>query len=186
MTSKIGKNDVDKSIVTTDGGDWPSVGVQADGAAHKSTLESSPDANGSTTIWNFDDSENTGNRRGLRIFNDTSGSPVNSALYFLDVEEGKTDSYQIFGQHNKPASTYMGNGNAAPRYIYTGGVGDILCIFNTGRFGFVTNTGALIFSDGKWTWYDASVANFTNGALYIASTSNDLNCNGWEYSYRVL
>lgn len=106
-------------------------------------------------------------------------------IVFSDNEK----SYYIFGAHNKPISTYKGNGSSATRTIETSGYGNVCVVYGNGYSSLVTLMGAITYH------YQNSVAiqtivkaeiYFYNGILYLNSTNSAINKSDVTYSYQVL
>ena len=91
-------------------------------------------------------------------------------------------NYEILHTGNKPTGTYTGNGSATREPINTGGIGEALLISSTNGFAIITYYGVLTTE----TISSKSEANFRNGVLTLASTSNVLNKSGATYRYQVL
>lgn len=97
-------------------------------------------------------------------------------------------TYRIFGEHNKPTGTYIGNGTN--REISVGGIGSALLVYGTMPNGdsnaaIVTPVG-LFSQSGAGTSFDSS-CKFVNGKLTITSAHYYINSSsGAEYTWVVL
>lgn len=100
-------------------------------------------------------------------------------------ESGKDPAtYQLFGSHNKPTNTYVGNGDKTQREINTGGIGNALLIYRNEKSAIVLPSCAIFCSNGVFevTW-DVT---FKNGSLTMQTTSEYANADGVTYNYQVL
>ena len=101
---------------------------------------------------------------------------------------------EIFGDHNKPSGTYVGNGSSSTRRISIGGVGYF--IFVSGKndkgkatFGIFSKDGGFYYTqDGTFVCETDGATGFSNGNLTIhPSTMYDpFNASGVTYHYQVL
>lgn len=139
----------------------------------------------STQIWNT-----AGDSKAYRAMTikDSEREPrIAHAYSVVDRINGADTYYALFGQHNKPAGSYTGNGTATSRTINIGGIGEALVINGNNWTTFVGINGAVsIASDGTVVGCKKTELNFHNGVLTIASTSNALNYNGETYWYASL
>lgn len=122
----------------------------------------------------------------IRVY---SGYDVKDLVQVAQYNNSALKCYSLFGQHNKPISYYIGNGNATSRTIEIGGIGGILAIFSGSyMIGFITQNGAIFFNTGDSSvkCFPVSVAKYMNGVLTIASNDTFLNGNGQMYHYQVL
>ena len=109
-------------------------------------------------------------------------------IQYIDSEKNQ---YSIFGQHNKPYGTYIGDDNA-PRYISVGGIGKILFLRGPFGDGFVHENGAFFHEstgnnvDTTWKTFGGDYINFSNGELRITTSHSYYNYSGATYSYQVL
>lgn len=102
---------------------------------------------------------------------------------------GENRYYNIFGEHNKPTGSYIGNGSSESRTVEIGGVGAVLLVVGSnGYLSFVTASGAfgITGTSTSMTVLKKSECALSNGVLIIASTSNFLNASGETYYYRLL
>ena len=124
--------------------------------------------------------------RGLRLCSAQHDDLAN-ALVLRSAVNGTEKQLVVFGQHNKPNGSYIGNGSATERQINIGGLGEILCIRYGSFIGFVTQSGMwYIANDGTSGYFDTSVVSFVNGVLTIVSNHKYLNASGFTYSFCVL
>ena len=103
-------------------------------------------------------------------------------------EDGKTTNrYKMFGQHNKPSRTYVGDGNT--REIDTGGLGSLLLLWVDNEpkwFRLVTPHFSVIFSDSGSGIGGIGVT-FNAGKLKITPEGiTSANVAGKTYRYQVL
>ena len=109
-------------------------------------------------------------------------------IQYIDSEKNQ---YSIFGQHNKPYGTYIGDDNA-PGYISVGGIGKILFLRGPFGDGFVHENGAFFHGgtgnnvDTTWKTFGGDYINFSNGELRITTSHSYYNYSGATYSYQVL
>ena len=100
-------------------------------------------------------------------------------------ESGKDAvTYQLFGTHNKPTGSYIGNGDATSRSIEIGGIGNVLLIYTNQKSALILPSCAVFFSNDhvEATW-DLT---FRNGVLNMVTTSDYVNGLGTTYNYQVL
>ena len=137
------------------------------------------DANAALHVSNW----KSGDTTGLKL-QPTSRVSLAQALQL--VING-SNSYDLFGAHNKPTGSYTGNGSATSRTISVGGIGEILVIYTGGRVGFVGYNGGVIFnySEAKATYFTEEQINFRAGVLTLASDNTQVNTNGTIYNYYV-
>lgn len=129
----------------------------------------------------------TNNRRFMNI-NNLSSSGLTNALRFAEIVNGTQNSYNIFGEHNKPSGSYTGNGSATSRTIETGGIGNaviVICTANSTAL-IITASGAFGKTGGSTGYFSYDTVHFTNGIITIASTDGSLNASGKNYTYQVL
>ena len=96
------------------------------------------------------------------------------------------NNYKIFGDHNKPMGSYVGDGKTS-RQINTGGIGNALLVWHEESLAFaalVTPRGTIFFEGS--TLQASGTDRFENGILYTNGTFIDLNNNGRTYKYQVL
>lgn len=104
---------------------------------------------------------------------------------FLNSEQNVL--YDILHTGNKPSGTYTGNGSATARTIATGGIGKALLIEgNTGTCLVFGMGGAIGVRGGDIKNYGATIADYANGVLTLATTEDMLNASGVTYKWQVL
>lgn len=101
------------------------------------------------------------------------------------IKEGR-NTYNIFGEHNKPSGSYTGNGSATTRTIDTGGLGDIVAIYSPNVFIFLTISGGIVASDGGVKTTSGAEMKFENGVITLNTGDISINYNGVTYYYQVL
>ena len=152
---------------------WLTLGVGVDGA---SVMEH---YSGETT--SYDDAELDGRLELRSVL-----SVLEDALMLRDYQNAI--SYRIFGQHNKPVSTYAGTGEA--RAVYTKGIGNAVLIFGDNACNaLVTPHGAMCFCGGTIQGFGSDSIKFADGTLTIGTAnpaSAYFNASGIEYRYQVL
>ncbi len=106
----------------------------------------------------------------------------------IKLWDGLVNTYHdLFGEYNKPAGTYTGNGDATSRTINTGGIGNWLALRTfTDVIGLVCPTGAIMFSNGTAKFLSSTSIKFQSGVLTIASADNSVNKSSTTYGYYVL
>jgi hypothetical protein len=107
-----------------------------------------------------------------------------SHLLLLWTRDG--NDYVVFGEHNKPSGSYVGNGEES-RQINIGGIGNALLIWSDESLvfgGLVTPRGIMCFRAGTFQVNDAD--RFENGVLYTNGKYVNLNNDGTIYNYQVL
>jgi hypothetical protein len=121
-----------------------------------------------------------------------------SGLLKLWLSDGQ--NYNIFGAHNKPMTFYKGNGKADTYTIDTGGIGNVVMIYNTvnNYFGFVSPLGGIFWImyptygyNGQYAYsyqylFSSNYAIFQQGKLTLNTGSDILNKDEVEYYYQVL
>ena len=142
--------------------------------------------------------DNPNNTRMLRVINpDLASYTVEQAAQFFLSENGRNAEYNLFGEHNKPTVTYMGNGLNTAQSIAVGGIGNVVLIEGGYYIGLAWNMGALIWSVPLTTEHNEAASTytyakdaikFTNGVLtYNATKANNyLNYDGTVYTCYVL
>lgn len=160
-----------------------------------SVIEGSPDSDGAITLWNYDNKNDGSNRRGLALGNATR-TGLHDAIRLRTLVNGTSTNYMLFGEHNKPLGTYVGNGSTTERRINTGGRGRVVMITAPSQGGVSYST--IITANGGVSWNNqnttsATVKGFGGGAvywsydsIYLHSNAPELNANGVTYTYQVL
>lgn len=88
---------------------------------------------------------------------------------------------------DQPSGTYTGNGSAVARAIVVGGTGDTLLVYSDQGIVFVTSLGAYAIGMTKEiVTFAATIANYSNGYLSVATNSKYLNESQRSYKYKVL
>ena len=126
-------------------------------------------------------------RQGNNIAQLIANAGDNTAWFNFSTDRGATfKEHQLFGQHNKPKKTYVGNGSATERVINTGGISD--CFIINSQYGvvFVTPLGSFSGYQGTITHLMPNVVTSGSGYIWINSTLEVLNQNGVEYTYYSL
>ena len=121
--------------------------------------------------------------RSLWVSNDGDIKQTVKAIVKEADKETYTE-YSLFGAHNKPTGTYVGNGTKTQREINTGGIGNALLIYRNDKSALVLPSCAIFCSNGvlEATW-DVT---FKNGSLTMQTISDYVNGDGIEYKYQVL
>ena len=126
-------------------------------------------------------------RRGIFVYNSDGYADLKNAIELYNTtEDNDSTYYKIFGEHNKPAGMYTGNGSATERVINTGGIGRLLFLYDENGFGFVTPGGALFFRGTSATRFEQSTICYNNGVLTIKSSDDRFNGSGYNYEYDCL
>jgi hypothetical protein len=111
------------------------------------------------------------------------------ALSLESVINGEAKYYNIYGDHNKPPSTYKGNGNAEGITVNIGGIGNALLIYGSGDSDgssfIVTRSGAFGNDGSTPLAFSRDVIKFESGVLTIKTDSAYFNADS-TYSYQVL
>lgn len=144
-------------------------------------------ANNWMEIFNCLVANDESNRCGIRLQSD--------ALYLDDVlkvyqqVDNEKKFYTLFGSHNKPSGSYIGNGSATSRVIDVGGTGEVIVIYNSTHTALVTSTGGFAVFHGSDSWDVTPLKSsvyYRGGKLTISSDKSAVNHNGTEYYYQVL
>lgn len=140
-------------------------------------------------FYNNVEGDDESNRSGIRIQSDIELEK--SIKSFRQVNGVKT-FYDLFGGHNKPMGTYVGNGSTNSRAVNIGGLGYVVFITTSGCNLFVTSRGAIGFTnatvDGgsNVKTFFSDVIVYTNGKLQINGDDAFFNANNVTYWYQVL
>ena len=143
--------------------------------------------NGDLGIYSFDD-QGIG-YRGVVVKNENMMSDIRHALNFDSKKaDGTFESYDVFGEHNKPTGSYTGTGTTAARVINTGGIGRIVVITSTKGTAILTTTGGMTFNSlGVNGVIDTEVKfDSTTGDIKLWTTNMFFNEAGLVYTYQVL
>lgn len=129
-------------------------------------------------LYMYDNADGSGGFRRLE-FNNPAYMDDKNALR-LHVDRG---TYSIFGEHNKPAGTYVGNGSTSLRYVAAGGYISrfaVICTENT--MALVSTAGTLRCQTDAITFSQTAAVHPTAG-IAIATDHVALNANGVTYTY---
>lgn len=113
----------------------------------------------------------------------TSGNKE-SALRFYD---GGTQ-YNLFGEHNKPSGTYVGNGSETARSpIPVNGIGHCVAIIgNNGTMAILTKMGAICRTGTSAVALSDVAISYKDGNINIATNNPSVNASGTTYSWYLL
>lgn len=136
-----------------------------------------------------DEPNDTSNRRTFFVCNSKFAPNNDNALILRDVIENTPTDYKIFGQHNKPTGSYIGNYTSGQtiREVITGGLGNGLLLWEPSypqQIFLVTPCGAMFVNSGTVNGLMRSQCYFENGVLYLSQ--NICNAEGHTYTYQVL
>lgn len=120
-------------------------------------------------------------------------SSTKDLLQVIIAQNGTTTAYDVFGNHNKPTGTYIGDGSSTKREINVGGTGNAVLVYEpqVSQLAIVTEAGAIYGNMGSVQYKDPFVnhvsygAQFKNGILYIGD-AYELNTKTQIYRYQVL
>lgn len=105
-----------------------------------------------------------------------------------DLED--SEEMRLFGEHNKPSGTYVGNGNEASRTIKIGGFSNsvqTIIIGSSNGFAIVHGIrGSIVKAGESLRALKMAQAKISNGTLTLATTDECLNASGTNYFYSVL
>ena len=145
-------------------------------------------SNGASTIEHYTGDVLDGRLELMNVAGNTA------ALILRENSGGKQKA--LFGEHNKPSGSYIGNGSDTKRTINVGGVGSILGVWclkagTSGAmniFGYVHPAGMTMCpTEGSdVVSYTDKYISFKDGILTISTASMHVNQNGIEYYYQVL
>ena len=134
----------------------------------------------------------TGDYRSLQLYDPNKLSDDLSAFKLTTLKSGVSNSYSIFGEHNKPSGSYRGNNNTSPngQTISVGGIGNALLIYSDettlqNNAYFVTPQGAIFVNNSSVSGLSKANCYFSDGVLFVGSSSG-LNHDGKIYKYQVL
>lgn len=130
------------------------VGVSSDGS---STMEhyTGGVVDGRLELTNVD-----GNYAALRVRGNSSGV-----------------SYRVFGEHNKPVGSYIGNGGKSKRTITINGICNNLLIWGDNNLGIITATGGIVKTN------NASALSISPSSYIVSNGSLVINLSNSEYNY---
>ena len=132
--------------------------------------------------------DDNANSRRLALLNDNSRSLIDSFL-LLDVANGNTSIYRIFGEHNKPSGSYTGNGDATVREIITGSsISEFMIVKGNGFITLVTSgVGSISFRTDIGTINCHGDNMYCGDNLLVLKTANEaVNANGKTYEWYIL
>ena len=142
-----------------------------------------------TTIITKNLTDSFDNSRQIYFVNSNYAPNIAESVFLHDIIEGETDLYYIFGEHNKPSSTYRGNGSAEGITVNIGGKGKALLLYGSGTLDdspfIVTRSGAFGKGGSTCLAFSRDVINFTGGVLTIKTDSPYFNADS-TYAYQVL
>lgn len=123
--------------------------------------------------------------------NEHNGASITESLMFDQVTNNVHNWYHVFGEHNKPNFTYVGNGSTAERTIFVGKVISYgIFIQSANGHVLLSGSGASVSGTNNFfIWPDnCGYRNDEQGNLYIWLKTADtrLNENGRTYSCTVL
>lgn len=115
---------------------------------------------------------------------------IRAALGVVGVAGNDGVLKEFFHTGNKPSGSYTGNGSAASRTIETGGIGDVLIIYNSYNIGVITKYSAFVMatqgtSAGTIKTFKNPDLYFAGGVLYTNTDDTWVNGNGTVYNYLV-
>ena len=204
-----------KGIFISNGGDGALIGIDADGKLRGAFRNGQTWENPQTFATTADLANylplNVGGTQKIItgttsvpiIFQNTNGENVglqfigkNGTLGYLGVYGKDNPAYitsdgatvrTLLHTGNKPSGTYTGNGSTTARTIATGGIGKALLIEgNTGTCLVFGMGGAIGVRGGDIKNYGATIADYANGVLTLATTEDMLNASGVTYKWQVL
>ena len=142
---------------------------------------------GSSYLMSYTDTQQK-EGRGIQIINQSESDLVSLAtsLNYLIKKNNEIVAYhRIFGEHNKPIGTYVGNGSTETRTINIGGMGSTLRIVGYACFGFCTSNGSL-FMNSAGELVTTKHVKYESGILTMDTDYHYVNNNGTTYYYEVL
>lgn len=131
-----------------------------------------------------DITDDSSNRTGFKAFSD-------GRVCVVSAIDGMSRTYNILHTGNKPSGSYTGNGDATPRTIEIGGLGDVVAIMSSSGSALVFGgIGALVQSAvsgaNRVASSEVKVTNNSNCVLTLATTNGIFNASGITYYYQVL
>ncbi len=132
-----------------------------------------------------------GSNRTVIMLNDETAD-INELIKLRKTQAGDTNEYILFGEHNKPSGSYVGNGSSAERYIATGGLNGGNCgavlIYSENGTVLLTRGYSPGFGSGGTSVFSQDIAGVssTEGRIFLKTTNTMLNKSGVTYYYRVL
>lgn len=109
------------------------------------------------------------------------------AAAFLDCNDYER-YYSIYGKHNKPTVTYIGNGSDERRFVNVGGIGKLVYIESSesGVFALVTKMGAIIKKGSSLDWSDGASWYEPTGTIEFNAVHDAFNKSGVAYTATLL
>ena len=138
------------------------------------------------------ETENEKNILRLQTSNNNQRIDLKNTIQLLDKRQGITSVYNLFGEHNKPRGTYVGNGGISTISINIDNIlntdTNIMVIIGNGATTLVFISGAISFFNNQIdiTRLKQSEINFSTSKLTINSDNERINLNGTTYYYRIL
>ena len=130
------------------------------------------------------------NRRVLALYNWKYQSELRYAATVEDIHNGMKSVYPLYGQHNKPEGSYVGNGGSEDFTLNTSGCGNVLMITSYSTLAFVTPNVCMVFDgSGKIFSHSSMDVNLYDGVLWVAKSSQawqGINEKDVHYWYQVL
>ena len=132
----------------------------------------------------YDTPKDDNNRRKLVV--NGNATDLSSAVVLTSVLNGEKQNYTMFGKHNKPMGSYIGDGKVNERKIQTGGIGMILLISSKRGFIFVHPYGAFCKGSTTAYTYDQDELSFSDGVLTLKTNVLGANETDTVYNWQVL
>ena len=132
----------------------------------------------------YDTPKDDNNRRKLVV--NGNATDLSSAVVLTSVVNGEKQNYTMFGKHNKPMGSYIGDGKVNERKIQTGGIGMILLISSKRGFIFVHPYGAFCKGSTTAYTYDQDELSFSDGVLTLKTNVLGANETDTVYNWQVL
>lgn len=132
----------------------------------------------------YDTPKDDNNRRKLVL--NGNATDLSNAMVLTSVVNGEKQNYTMFGKHNKPTGSYVGDGKANERKIQTGGIGMMLLITSKRGFIFVHPYGAFCKGSTNIYAYDQDELSFSDGVLTLNTNVLGANENNTVYEWQVL
>lgn len=143
----------------------------------------------SMQLETLNEPKNHDNKRLIWLKNSNS-IRLRDCLLLVDRVNGTESQYDIFGSHNKPAGSYIGNGKLDARTIDTGGLGELCIIQSSTHTVLLGKNGGMYVKRSSTTGGNANTINwldgyFTAAKIEMETTNEALNKSGETYYYRV-
>ena len=143
-------------------------------------------SDGGLLLTDFADIDDGDNYVHLKLCHARTLVAPNEALQILIAQNGERVYKNIFGEHNKPRSTYVGNGSSTQRTIPIGGISNILYLTSSYGWCLVTAHGAMAITGTGNNVFGHLDIKYKDGNLTISSASDYFNKDGTIYTYQVL